>query len=261
MHAFRIILPALAVCCLSAQTAQPTLGQEPDARQILQKAIDAAGGEQALAVFKTPTIWTERGTNFDGEAGTPYVARYVSKWPDQYRQELEGLYALTASGEEAWITTAAGAVALEGPALKEFQTQVRVAWAERLFPLLDEKQYTLSSAGPIAVGGKPAVGIVAKHTDGRDITLYFDRESHRLVKIETQYVAEPGGKPQKLEAYYSEHKPFGGPVVPTAFEMFLGGRLVARGQSAEVKTDATLDPKLFQMPADTQKAKTGVGPE
>ena len=261
MLAFRIIAIFLTASWLCFSTAQPGLAQEPDARQILQLAIDAAGGEQALAAFKLPTIWVERGTNFDGQVGTPYVARYASKWPDQYRQELEGLYALTASGEDAWVTTAAGSVALEGPALKEFQTQVRVAWAERLFPLLDKSVYTLSPAGEIAVGGKPAVGIVAKHADGRDIKLYFDRDSHQLVKIETQDAAEPGGKPQKLEAFYSEHKPFGGAVLPTAFEMLLGGRLVARGKAADVETNAKLDPKLFQMPAETQKAKRGVDPE
>lgn len=108
------------------------LAQDKDAIEILQRVIKAVGGEGSLGRLKSPMMWMERGTFYGMGEGQPFVRQYEAKWPDWFRQEIENGFAITVSGEQAWVSSSAGITKLSGAQLEEQLKQVRVAWAATL---------------------------------------------------------------------------------------------------------------------------------
>ena len=223
------------------------LAEDKEAEKILQRAITAAGGPRTIARLKSPMMWMERGTFHGTGQGTPYVRQYAAKWPDWYRQEIEGIFTITVSGDKAWVSSPNGVQKLAGTLLEETLQQVRVAWAERLFPLTD-KTYTLSWVEGIKVDGRPTVGIKASHAKHRDITFFFDQETYLIAKIETMVISpQHGPDPVLSEAIYKDHKSFGGVRMPSTFKLSYDKKLFVEGETIDYKMGATLDPRHFEV--------------
>ena len=221
---------------------------EDDAEKIVQHAIKAVGGERRLAILKSPMMWMERGTFYGMGEGLPYVAQYAAKWPDLFRQEIEDAFTITVNKDKAWMSSAAGVRKLAGAQLDERLKQVRVAWAERLFPLMD-KAYKLSTIDGIGVDGRPTMGIKASHADGRDIKFFFDKETYLIAKIETMVISpQHGPEPVLSETFYSDHKSFGGVTMPSKYKLKYNQKLFVEGETIDYKVAATLDPEHFEKP-------------
>ena len=224
------------------------LAEERSAREILQRAIDSAGGDRALATLESPMMWMERGTSHGMGESVPFVAQYAAKWPGWYRQEVEHQFTLTTSAENAWVSVGADSKLLEGAQRKELLTQARMIWAERLFPL-KANVYTLSVIDGIQVDGRPTNGIMARHADGRDMKFFFDKQTNLIAKIETTAISpQHGPDPVLSEAYYSHHKTFGGVRMPSKRRVYYDGKLFLEAETVDYKVAATLDPSHFAAP-------------
>ena len=233
---------------VTAFTSKGLAEDEEEAKKIVQRAIKAVGGERRLAILKSPMMWMERGTFYGMGEGLPYVAQYAAKWPDWFRQEIENAFTITVSNDKAWMSSAAGVRKLTGAQLEERLKQVRAAWAERLFPLLD-KTYKLRTIDGIEVDGRPTVGIKASHADGRDIKFFFDKETYLIAKIETMVISpQHGPEPVLSETFYSDHKSFGGVTMPSKYKLKYNQKLFVEGETIDYKVAATLDPEHFEEP-------------
>ena len=242
------MLSALVLAIGVPAFASSELPEDKEAKEILQRAIKAVGGERTLARLKSPMMWMERGTFYGMGQGVPYVRQYAAKWPDWYRQEIENVFTITVSGKKAWMSSAAGVQKLAGAQFEERMKQVRVAWAERLFPLTD-KAYKLSTIDGIQVDGRATIGIKASHADNRDIRFFFDKETYLIAKIETMVISPQHGlDPVLSEAFYTDHKSFGGVKMPSKYKLIYDKKLFVEAETIDYKIAATLDPKQFEAP-------------
>jgi hypothetical protein len=233
---------------VAASSASTGLADDHEAQQILNRAIKAAGGNRSLDRLKSPMMWMERGTFYGMGEGSPYVGQYAAKWPDWYRQEIENAFAISINVDAAWVTGADGVKKLAGADLEERLKQVRVAWAERLFPLTD-KAYELTTVDGVDIDGRATVGINAAHSDGRDIKLFFDKQTYLIAKIETKVISPQfGPKPVTSETFYTDHKSFAGVLMPSKYKLYYGKKLFVEGETVDYKIGATLDPKHFEPP-------------
>lgn len=222
--------------------------EDQEAQQILKRAMNAAGGERNLERLKGATMWMERGTFYGMGDGVPYVGQYASKWPKWYRQEIENAFAITASGNNAWVTSPNGVQRLEGARLAEQIKQVQAAWAGRLFPLKD-KAYTLTKIDGMTVNGRSTVGIEASHRQHGAMKFYFDRETHLIAKIENMVISpQHGPEPVLSETFVTEHKSFAGITLPSKFKLHYDKKLFVEGETVDYKTGATLDAEKFKAP-------------
>ena len=245
------LLSALLLLTLLA----PVGAQESDknasdeARRTLDRAIKAAGGQRALNRLKGPMMRMDRGKLYSMGEPIPFIAQYATKWPDWYRQEIEGVYALTVSGDRAWVTGRGGFLQkLGGEQLEEQLHQVRGAWTGQLFPLT-QKSYKLAPVKGVQVNDKATVGIRARREKGRDIKFFFDKKTYLLVKVETEIVSpQYGPKPVLSETYFSEHRSVGGARLPAKAKVYHGKKLVAESELVDYKMGATLDPEQFKLP-------------
>jgi hypothetical protein len=242
------MLSTLAFVLVAAASESKGMADDQDAKQILQRAIKAAGGVRSLERLKSPMMWMERGTFYGMGEGSPYVGQYAAKWPDWYRQEIENAFAISISGDSAWVTSPSGVKKLAGAQLDEQLKQVRVAWAERLFPLTD-KAYELTAIDGVDINGRATVGIKAAHSDGRDIKFFFDKQTYLIAKIETMVISpQYGPEPVLSETFYTDHKSFAGVIMPSKYKLYYGNKLFVEGETVDYKIGATLDPKHFEPP-------------
>ena len=123
-----------------------------------------------------------------------------------------------------------------------------MAWAERLFPLTDNA-YELSKIDGIEVNGRETVGIKASHADGRDIKLFFDKDTYLIAKLETTVITpEHGTKPVSSEAIFTDHRHFGGVRMPSKYKLYYDKKLFVEAETIDYKVFATLNPKHFDEP-------------
>ena len=238
-----ILLIALAAVPTLSIAAERDLIAEANFR----KAIQAAGGEARLKTIKAPTMWMETGTYHVAGKAVPFVAQYATYWPNRwYRQLIEGQFATGVAGEQVTLFSGDGkGEKLSGSIHETALHQVRVAWAQLLYPL-SEDDYTLSNIPGVDVAGKPTIGIKAVHDSGSEVMVYFDKRTFLLTKIEAKVAAQQeDGKLVKVETFYSDHKSFGGVELPGKYETLFDGKLLLESKRSAIKTHATIDPAWF----------------
>ncbi len=234
---FVIVVPAFA----------DELPKDVAAREILQRALNAAGGERALARLKGPTLWMEKGIFYGMGEGQPFVAQYATKWPNWYREEIEGAFVITTNGDKVWVSGANGVRVLEGDLLKERLGQIKADWAMMLFPLTD-RSYKLSRIDGIEVDGRATVGLKVSHSDHRDLKFYFDQKNYRIAKCETtMIVPEHGPEPVLAEWFCEAHGSFVGGL-PSKIKLIVNQKLYLEMETVAVKVAATVDPGFFKVP-------------
>src|SRR5207302_7326086 len=75
----------------------------------------------------------------------------------------------------------------------------------KLYPL-KSKEYELSAIGAAQVNGKPALGIRTSKKGARDISMYFDKETGLLAKIEHRTVDFMSGQEVTEERIITEYQ-------------------------------------------------------
>jgi hypothetical protein len=89
-------------------------------------------------------------------------------------------------------------------------------------PLLDRK-YKLTLVGETKIDGRPATGVRVSRQGFRDLTLYFDRQTHLLVKMERRGL-DPLTHMQCQEArLYKDYQKREGRMVPGSVSLLRDG--------------------------------------
>jgi hypothetical protein len=193
-------------------------------------------------------MWMETGTYYGMGEGIPFVAQYASYWPKRwYRQLIEGQFALGVAGDQLTLFTEGvdNGTKLSGAQAEGALHRIRVAWSQLLYPFIDD-ECALSNIPGVDVDGKPTVGIKAAHKSGSEIMLYFDKSTFLLSKTEAIVAApEMNGRLVKSETFFTDHKSFGGPKLPSKYKILYDGKLMVEGATVAIKTHATIDPALF----------------
>jgi hypothetical protein len=112
---------------------------------------------------------------------------------------------------------------------------------------LREKAFKVEPAKEDKVDGKPAVGLKVTGPDGKDFTLYFDRESGLPVKQVAKVVGFTGEEFTQ-ETIFSDYKEFGGIKKATKVENKRDGQKFLEQNVTEFKVLDKVDPKTFAEP-------------
>ena len=203
------LLPLLSAVLLLGPSARAA---DDDIKAILTKAIKAHGGEKAMSKYKA-TRSKAKGKLVIPDVGEAEFTQEVSMMlPDKFKESME----LDFGGNKVQIVTIANgdklsieAAGKEVPltdgikgAMKEAQ---QVMKASGLLPLLRDKGFELSNLGEIKVEGKPAVGIRVSSKGKKDLSLYFDKKTGLLAKVERRAIEPTSGKEYTEERIVLEY--------------------------------------------------------
>jgi hypothetical protein len=228
-----------------------TSADEKDARAVIERAINAQGGEEQVAKLMKP--W--RAKIKASKDNVPITGEMVCQYPDQGRLELsmevnEQRIRIVAvsNGDKAWLSINGQTREVTGEELKEGQDGgYRSKRVRYLLPLLKEPGFTLSLLADQEVAKRAATGVRVQSKGHRDVDLYFDKESGLLVKIESRTL-DQAKKELVLGQIQSEYKDFGGLKIATKFTNYDNGKLRSIEDITELKFVDRIDPQEFAKP-------------
>jgi hypothetical protein len=175
------------LCVLSAARA----AADDDAKAILTRAIKAHGGEATLLKYQAGKFKNKGKLTLPG-LGEIEVTQNVSYMlPNKFKETMEMEIAGTpiktetiVNGDKMSIEANGKEVPISDAIKKALEDGRYMLKVGRLVDLVKDKGYKLEGVGEIKVEGKPAVGIRVSHKGKKDINLYFNKETSRMVKVE-----------------------------------------------------------------------------
>jgi hypothetical protein len=221
-------------------------------KALLAQAVKAAGGEKNLAKFRAVTMKFKGKSYFMGEV--PFTAEWTVQYPDRSRATVTAEFnnmkftvVTVIDKDKGWMKLNDDTMPLDKERLASEKEQMYARWVSSLVPLGD-KGFTLAPAGEAKVDGRDAVGIKVSHKGHRDVSLYFDKKTHLLLKSEA-VVKDMGGQDVKQESFFRDYKEVAGTKRPMKVTIKRGGeKFVDVEETTEIKPERKLDDRLFAEP-------------
>ncbi len=233
-------------CLFSASAARA--GDREDALAIIDQAIQAQGGADALAKSRT-AVRHGKGVVYQGDQEQAFTDEMTLDLPDRWQRSLQiGMdvrFNVAVAGDKGWHALGGKVEDLGPERLKELREELYVLWLETLLPLRGEG-FDLAPLPEIKVNGKPAVGVQASSKGRPDVKLYFDRATHLLTKVE--WSGQEAGQPHAKEHFLGDFKEFDGVKLPTHWVETIDGKKISELTSAEYKFPAKVDDAAFTKP-------------
>ncbi len=237
----------LGVALLLLLTVPASAG-EKEARELLERAIKARGGAEALTRAQQYKR-SESGTRVIAGRDQPFTSQVTCSLPDRIRLQIELTKTLKAvvvlDGEKGWQTLGSPTIELPPRRVKEIREEAYVWWLTTLVPLT-KSGFTLSTIADTKVEGEEAEGIKVVHKDHPDTRMYFLKRNGLLAKIERQ--ASEAGLSVDKEYLYSAYKDFDGVKLYTKEVMKVNGRKETEVTVRECSFPAKLDEGTFAKP-------------
>ena len=245
------VLTLLAPLALVLAPAAARAADEP--KDILAKAIKAHGGEELITKFKAAQSKNKGKITLPGVGDVEFTQEISYMIPDKLRESME----LTIAGQAIntltivngdKITLEVNGKAMEVPdqaktAIKDAGHIMEIA---RLVTLKDKK-FELSLIGEDKVEGKKVVGVRVSAKDQKDVSVYFDKETGLLAKLEYRG-AEPGtGKEVTEERIITEYaKGKNGVPHPKKIVIRHDGKQFLEAEVVELTMHEKLDDDVFK---------------
>jgi hypothetical protein len=231
-------------------------GRAADANQanaILDKAVKGLGGEEELRKVKAAS-WKTKGTvtfmGNDNEITTQTIVQGLH----HLRREFEGDFGgnmvkgvTVVAGDKAWRKFGDSSNEIEQDRLANEKRMVYLAVIPITILPLKSKEFKVEAIGEAQVDGKPAAGIKATGPDGKDFTLYFDKENGLPVRTVAKVLDFMGNEVTE-ETTFSDYKMMGNIKKATKIQSKHDGEKFLDQRVTEFKVLDKVDAKTFTEP-------------
>jgi outer membrane lipoprotein-sorting protein len=181
-------------------------------RGTLDKAIKAHGGADTLKKFPA-SVSSFKGTFYGMGMELPMSGEVSISGLTKLRMAIDidaggqkFKVVNVIDGEKGWTKLGDAVTDLDKDQIAEANENLHAGWVASLVPLIDAKGYTLAATGEHTIAEKKAVGVKVSAKGKRDIDLYFDKESGKLVRFEHRVKDEGSGQEVSEETTYSDFK-------------------------------------------------------
>jgi hypothetical protein len=239
--------------CLALGLA-PVSRADDKAKAIVDKGIEAAGGEANLSKYKGRTFKI-KGNFYGMGDGIPYTGEVAVQLPSQSKQSVEAdvggqkfMMVTVVDGDKAWRKTNGMLEELEKDAATEEKENLHASWVATLLPLKDAG-FKLTSLGDSKVGDHEATGIKVAHEGHRDVKLYFDKNTGLLIKLEHRIKDMMSGEEANQETIFSDFKEADGIKAPAKSLINRNGTKYIESENTDIKHHEKLDAGTFAKPS------------
>jgi len=249
----RSLLGVLSTLILLPLASNAPAADTPGPQALVAKAIAAAGGREKLARGKAIT-WKGRARGEEFGKTLEFTDAWTNQFPGRARYEhleLTGFKRTIVSvlnGDQAWVSVQGRVEDMDPAWITEYQERTHAAWVGTLTPLSDPA-FTLDALGEKQLDGKPLLGVRVSYKGKRDVSLYFDKETHLLRIVENRHKnPDQGGAEHIEEVIYSDYKEMDGVKRPTRATSRLDGKVTGEGEMAEYKVLERVEEEWFGKP-------------
>jgi hypothetical protein len=242
-----VLVSTFAVACGTARA------DEQEAKAVVDKAIKAMGGEEKLA--KAEIIdWSGQTKMTFNDNTNEFKSHVTAKGLTHFRSEMDGEFngnafkgMIVLAKDKAWRKFGENQTELEGDALTNQKRNVYLQIIPATLVALKNKEFKLESTADEKVGDKPCAVVKVTAPDGKNFTLYFDKESGLPVKL-TALVAGFQGNEAEQETTFNNYKDFGGIKKATKVETKRDGRTFMEQEITNFKVLDKVDADTFDEP-------------
>jgi hypothetical protein len=220
---------------------------------VLDKAIKALGGESKLSKA-TAFSRKVKGTISFGGNENQFTSESTIAGLDRYQSTFEGEFGgnkvkgvTVLNGDKGWRKFGDNKFEMDKDALANETRTIYLQVVPSTLLALKGKSFKVESATDEKVGDKPAAGLKVTGPDGKDFTLFFDKESGLPIKSVAKVRGFQGDEFTQ-ETLYSDYKDFGGIKQATKVELKRDGESFLKQEITEFKVLEKVDPKAFSEP-------------
>jgi hypothetical protein len=237
----------LVACAPAARAA------DDDPKDIIAKAIKAHGGEEFLTKHQAGQSRNKGKINIPGVGEAEFTQETAFMLPDKFKESMElkiagqNISVLTlVNGDKAVIELNGKEIEIPDAAKAALKDVGHLLKVGRLVALKD-KGFELSLIGEDKVEGKKVVGVRVTMKGQKDISLYFDKETHLLAKIEHRSADPTTGNEITEERIVTEYgKNKDGIPIPKKVIVKHDGKQFLEAEVLEVKFLEKLDDSEFK---------------
>jgi hypothetical protein len=245
----------VAATCVVAflVVVSPVRADDDDAaklKAVINKAIKAHGGAEKLKKMRA-FVAKSKGKYYGMGDGIEYEQEMSMQFPNRQRTYVEAgdfKFTQVVNGDKGWRKLGDNTEELSKEQLDEVKENLYAATVAHLAVLTD-KAYELSSLGEGKVGDTPVVGVRVKHKGHRDVSLFFDKKDHLLLKSETRGKDTMGdGGEFTAVMLYKDYKKVDGLMTAHKIVINHDGKLFVEAEITEFKYSEKLDDNVFDKP-------------
>jgi hypothetical protein len=222
---------------------------DADAKPIIDKAIKALGGEEKLGKVESFS-WKSKGTiNFNGNENETN-GLFTAKGLTHYRRESSNdqfHIVVVLAGDKGWRKFGDDPMELDESGMANEKRNLYLQVIPITLVAVKGNGFKCAVAGEEKVADKPAAGVKITAPDGKDFTLYFDKESGLPVKM-VATVAGFQGQDYTQETLFSDYKDFGGIKKATKTVVKRDGETFITQELTEFKVLDKVEPDTFTEP-------------
>lgn len=237
-------------------TATTIARADDEAKKIVEAAIKAHGGAEKFAKIKDKAVIQKAKVKVFA-SGMEFEATMESQTDGKrFRQDIslsvmgqQIEQTVAFDGKETWIA-ANGKVIATKSKKEDLDLIEEAMYSEKVGDLmfLNDKGIELSIIGDDKVGDTPVVGVRVSKKGRKDVSLYFDKKTHRLKKVESRGVNFQSQQEVTQERILDEYKEFNGQMRPSKATVNQDGKKVVEMEFTGVEFVDTLDDSTFKKP-------------
>ena len=189
-----------ALSFLTSGLAGLARADEKDAKAIVDKGIMALGGEEKLTKAGAYS-WKSKGTITFNGSDNEFSSQSTLQGLDHYRSEFDGKFGdmdvkgiTVLNGDKGWQKFNENDMEMDADGIVDEKHRINIQAIPTTLVQLKGKGFKIESAAEEKVGDKPAAVIKVTGPEGKDFTLYFDKESGLPVKLVAKVAGFGGGE-------------------------------------------------------------------
>jgi hypothetical protein len=221
--------------------------------ELINRAVQRLGGEAKLAMLETVS-WRGKLTITENGQEKKY-GEFDGAWQGTDKQRLSGnldlagqklSFLFISNGPQGWYRIFDNVDDMPPEMLATVKEGSYALYLSRILPSLKDRPFQLSIADEVDIGGRPAIGMMVRHPEHKDVKLFFDKESSLPVKSEIRLL-NLEGKEALFEIHFRDYEDFHG------LNCFHRITVTTEGKEyelriSELKPMPKLDKKLFMRP-------------
>jgi hypothetical protein len=202
--------------------------EKEDAAAILEKAIKAHGGAEALA-RAAQSVRKGGGTITSADQDLSFTDEFVCQLPERLRLTVDvandkqkARFLVVINGKKGWETSGGIADELTEARLGEEKDEAFAQWVALVYPLKKDAGIELATLPGKKVNERQTVGLKVTKKDMPEIRLFFDADTGLLLKMERK--ARIYGKEMDRDYLFDDYKETDGGKLPMHISQTLNGK-------------------------------------
>jgi hypothetical protein len=243
---------AVIFCCILLGPGARTEAADSKAAEIVAAAIRAHGGAERLEQTRL-MIRKSKGTMFVFGQPIAFTDEMVLQLPDRWRHNVDldnagqkAKILVVVNGNRGWQSNGGPGMDIDRERLSELREESYITWLATILPLKTDQSLQLEALAEAQVGGRPADVLKVSRKGNADAKLYFDQQTHRLVKIEHR--GREAGLAVDKEYLYGGYEANAGLPLPTTYTELNDGKKFVDAKNITYEFPSKVDEQMFQKP-------------